>query len=383
MLFSILCTMGLPAIDESLDALLTYLGTMPEFLGTTEGLAKAIGCLIALCVGAYECWMMMLGRRGMDVMKILKIIGFSICITSSGFICSVLRYPSETIEVEAKAMAQAQNKLVGQLELKVAEKQASYLVKLRQVQDSIAQAQKVAEIGEDAAWYEELVYNVSNLGQEINNLAQRATVAMETKMSEWINDIIRFIGELIFQMTYYGILVSQKIFMAILACFCPLMFALSLAPPFSSAWSQWTSKYVSLSFWAWVTYVCLYYIDALLVYNLEADITAYDYLLKGDVTSWGQIGALGLQGIGSNCMYAMGMIVGAYVLRFVPEVASWLIPGGISSGAGQAAGGVVTGGAQAAASAGMGAASTGMGVASAALGWAGKNSENALKNKGY
>lgn len=171
--------------------------------------------------------------------------------------------------------------------------------------------------------------------------------------------------------------------MAILACFCPLMFALSLAPPFSSAWSQWTSKYVSLSFWAWVTYVCLYYIDALLVYNLEADITAYDYLLKGDVTSWGQIGALGLQGIGSNCMYAMGMIVGAYVLRFVPEVASWLIPGGISSGAGQAAGGVVTGGAQAAASAGMGAASTGMGVASAALGWAGKNSENALKNKGY
>ena len=42
--------------------------------------------------------------------------------------------------------------------------------------------------------------------------------------------------------------------------------------------------------------------------------------------------------IGSNCMYAMGMLVGAYVLRFVPEVASWLIPGGISSSAGTASG---------------------------------------------
>jgi hypothetical protein len=38
-----------------------------------------------------------------------------------------------------------------------------------------------------------------------------------------------------------------------------------------------------------------------------------------------------LQGIGSNCMYAMGMLVGAYVIRFVPEVASWLIPGSVSS----------------------------------------------------
>ena len=33
----------------------------------------------------------------------------------------------------------------------------------------------------------------------------------------------------------------------------------------------------------------------------------------------------------------------AYIIRFVPEVASWLIPGGISSGAGSAAGSTVMG----------------------------------------
>ncbi|EJW90853.1 membrane protein, partial [gut metagenome] len=48
-------------------------------------------------------------------------------------------------------------------------------------------------------------------------------------------------------------------------------------------------------------------------------------------------------GIGSNCMYAMGMLVGAYIIRFVPEVASWLIPGGVSSGAGSASGSTVMG----------------------------------------
>ena len=154
-------------------------------------------------------------------------------------------------------------------------------------------------------------------------------MAAETKVSEWINDVIRFVGELIFQMSYYGMLVAQRIFMAIMMIFCPIMFALSLAPPWNSAWSQWMSKFLSLSLWGFVTYMCIYYIDFILLYNLQQDLVAYDHLLHGSVNSWEQIGALGLQGIGSNCMYAMGMLVGAYIIRFVPEVASWLIPGGV------------------------------------------------------
>ena len=168
-------------------------------------------------------------------------------------------------------------------------------------------------------------------------------MAAETKVSEWINDVIRFIGELIFQMSYYGMLVAQRIFLTIMAVFAPIMFALSIVPPWSSAWSQWVSKYLSLSLWGFVVYMCLYYIDFILMYNLQEDLTAYGKLLQGQVDSWSQIGALGLQGIGSNCMYAMGMLVGAYVIRFVPEVASWLIPGGVSSSAGSAAGGVAAG----------------------------------------
>ena len=87
----------------------------------------------------------------------------------------------------------------------------------------------------------------------------------------------------------------------------------------------------------------MYYVDFILLYNLQQDMVAYNHLLHGSVNSWEQIGALGLQGIGSNCMYAMGMLVGAYIIRFVPEVASWLIPGGVSSGAGSVAGATAMG----------------------------------------
>lgn len=363
-ILSILCTMGLPAIDESLDRLLVAMEAFPNvaILGNTIGFARMLGLLLALCVGSYECWMMMLGRRGMDVMKLLRIIGISICISSSSWICSALQTPGKSLEATTKAMAMAKNREVAALELKVAQKQGEYLERLRAVQDSISTAKQIAEIGEDANWWDKLIYNVENLGTTINNYAQRAAVAAETKVSEWINDVIRFVGELIFQMSYYGILVAQRIFIAIMIVFCPIMFALSLAPPWNSAWSQWMSKFLSLTLWGFVTYMCMYYIDFILMYNLQEDLVAYNHLLHGTVNSWEQIGALGLQGIGSNCMYAMGMLVGAYIIRFVPEVASWLIPGGISSGAASPAGSVAMGAATMAGSAAGSAVGTTVGL---------------------
>ena len=227
-------------------------------------------------------------------MKLARIIGLSLCITYSSYICESLKMPGKGLEEVTRQMAQSKNREVAALELKVAQKQDDYLKRLRQVQDSIETAKQVQEIGEDAHWWDKLIYNMENLGSTINNYAQRAAVAAETKVSEWINDVIRFVGELIFQMSYY----------------------------WSNAWAQWMGKYLSLSLWGFVVYFCLYYIDFILMYNLMEDIKAYDTLLRGTVNSWQQIGALGLQGIGSNCMYAMGMLVGAYVLRFVPEVAS-------------------------------------------------------------
>ena len=102
-------TIGLPAIDESLEKLLTAMETFPNVavLGDAVSMAKALGLCLALCVGSYECWMMMLGRRGMDVMKLLRIIGISLCISSSSWICSALQVPGKSLESATWAMAKA------------------------------------------------------------------------------------------------------------------------------------------------------------------------------------------------------------------------------------------------------------------------------------
>ena len=249
-----LLTMGLPTIDDSLDRLLVAMETFPKsaILGDTIGYARIIGLCLALGVGSYECWMMMLGRRAMDIMKLLRIIILSMCITSSSWICNELAVPGKALENTTKQMAVAKNREVAAMELKVAQKQDGYLKRLREIQDSISAAKQVQEIGEDAHWWDKLIYNMQNLGDTINDYAQRAAVLAETKISEWINDVIRFIGELIFQMSYYGMLVAQRIFLTILATFAPIMFAMSIVPPFANAWSQWMSKYLSLSLWGFV-----------------------------------------------------------------------------------------------------------------------------------
>ena len=113
-LSAVLLTIGLPAIDESLDKLLVAMETFPNVavLGDAVGLARIIGLLLALCVGSYECWMMMLGRRGMDVMKLLRIVGISICISSSSWICDALQVPGKGLESALRAEGGSKTKRV-------------------------------------------------------------------------------------------------------------------------------------------------------------------------------------------------------------------------------------------------------------------------------
>ena len=66
---------------------------------------------------------MMLGRRGMDVMKIARILGIAICIQMSSTICSALDVPGNWLESRTQSMAKAANKQVATLERAVATKQ--------------------------------------------------------------------------------------------------------------------------------------------------------------------------------------------------------------------------------------------------------------------
>lgn len=364
-ILNVFLTMGLPAIDESLQSVITAIRSQtPSALGQITSIARVIGLIAALCVASYECWVMMLGRRALDVFKIMRIVGLSICISSSGFIGSAVATPGKVLESTTKGMAKSMNKRLVKQEEKVAKLQEKYYTKIRALQDSIEVAKRIQEIGDDPAWYDKIIYSVKNLGTTIDNFSKRAAITTETKITEWVNLVIRFIGECIFQIAYFSLLLMQAVFMKVLLMFAPIAFAMSIAPPWSSAWSQWISKYATISLWGFLVYLFVFYADFVLNYSLQKDIVAYTTLIGKAKGTWTEIGSLGMQGIGSTCFYFVGMCVGAVLLKSVPEVASWLIPGGVSSSTAGSAGSSVIGTAQTAGAAAMGAAAGVKAVAS-------------------
>lgn len=359
MILNLLLEIGFTAIDENLQKLIDAMRTFPEeaLMAQTTSYAKALGYLIALGLGSYECYMMILGRRGMDVMKILHIIIISLCITFSSWIADAAIYPGTALGDQAKELALAKNQEVKEYEIQVKTAQEKYLAMVDTVLNK-AQAEKtteenIAKSDEGGLFGIDIAGAVETFKNNMERRLQKWAIAIETKICEWLSIIIRFIGEVLFQVAYYGMLVAQNIFLQIMKFVCPIMFAISLAPPFRSAWSQWLAKFISISLWGFVVYMILYYVNFIMLYNLGLDLQQYQNLM-GDLSEtnfdWENVGAIGMQGLGTTCMYVVGLLVGVFCLKFVPDVASWMIPGGVGSPVGGAAVGAATGAAGMAAS---------------------------------
>lgn len=358
--------MGLGIVDENLHTLLSYMqANPPTFLdGVIMYYAKIVGVCIALGVGANECYQMMLGRRGMDVMKILHIILISFCITNAGTIANMASAPGMRLEELAEDFMKQQNETIKVNEDLLNDLQDEYIQKVRDKHAELemkynAEVDKqslnvpiVSDItdGIEKAWY------------ECKNTLKEWAIVGETTICNWISIIVRWIGEILFQAMLYAVMLSQRIFSAILKAFAPLMFAISLSPHFKSAWSQWLSKYISLSLWGFIAYTICYYVFFIIDYNLGQDIEAFKGLnveVNGD-----DILAIGLESLGTTTMYLVGCLIGIKCLASVSEVASWCIPGGVSSGSTGAMTGGVTGAA-------MTAGGAGAAIGGAAGGWAG------------
>lgn len=99
-----------------MTSVLDYIHQHALFLGSWGGFAKSLGLLLALCVTSYECWMMMLGRRGIDVMKLLRIVGLSLCIVSANAIADTVAAPGEKMGQVMKAQATISHKRIDALE---------------------------------------------------------------------------------------------------------------------------------------------------------------------------------------------------------------------------------------------------------------------------
>lgn len=361
-------TIGLPFIDDNMGNIVTALGLAGPKFGLLD-LAKNLAVCLALGVGSYEAYMMMLGRRGMDVMKILRIIIISLCIANSGAIASALRAPGKAMEAQAKAQMDDFNAMLENKEKEVKKSQDDFMDEMFARLDSINDARVAAAIAENSdSFTPDAVIELSMLPEKFEGWAKKGAIWLEMMIANLINTVVRWISELIFQLMYYGIIITQLVCLNLMGQFLPLAFALSLAPAYKSAWSQFISKYLAVTLWAPICYCMVCYIDIILSYQLACDQKA---IAKITELSWAAIGGLGLDMLGTTVTYAAGLLIGAKMISMSTEIAGWLIPGGMSSGMGGAVSGGAMGAVTGAAAGAAGAAAGVAGSTAAYLGNAG------------
>lgn len=389
--------LGWEWIDNALQKTLTLINDIPSDLYGTVAMGRALAAVIALLVLAAETYLMMLGKKGMDVMKILRVAIIAIAITNSGAIAGGIRQifigdgsGTSGIEGEFKKALESQSQEITDLQKQILDKRISMNNAIDEKRYELEKAKWTSIFGNN--FFGNAVGNASAASENALNDLLANTIGLQFRAgSAWGGGIVKrlatWIGETIFQIFYYGVLVGQRIFLAIMTIFLPFVLALSLAPMYKNAWSQWLSKYVSLCLWGIVLYITMQYINILIIECLNSDLKDIEKTINdaaADGVPWSNLKAVFVDAwdnIGNSMGVVVAYLIGAYIIRQVPEVCGWLVPGGVGShwghtvgGVGQAAtmfvaaktvqaaGAVATGGTSAAAGA---AASAAGGVASA------------------
>ena len=327
--------MGMPAIDQSLAGLLRQLDVFARHaFKPMTSIAFALAEIFMLIVLSWECIKMIGLNYQWSLAKLLRPFGMFLLILYYPTVINFLDYPTNNGVTSAfQSIADGQGNVVASMETQVAKLSKEYVDSLNS--KLTKQAEEVHNSPGTLA---------DDIQAELEKYAKLSMVFIETKLTEVMNKVIRYIGELIWQMMYYGMLIGAKFGWAVLYMVGPVAIAISITPPFSSAWTTWVARYINITLYPILLYVAVAMVDQMFIYALNCDIGAYNNLLNklnlpGEGDSWHDILALGLNNIGTTTAYVGAMLAGSNVIRMIPEVASWIMPAEAAQGLSQMAAG--------------------------------------------
>ena len=327
-------TIGINAIDENIVNIIEQMGTFSaNHMNDMTSLARAIGQVLCLFVVGGECFQVMTGKKTFDFLKIMRPCGLALVIMFWSGYLSIIGAPGQACATYAKTMATAQNDIVKQWE----EKRVDAALDLRK---RIKEKQAAAKMAEKSTSDKGLLEEVVDAGTELLTNIKDQLCSWYTAYESWVNgkilDGIQWIGEVAWQVSYYGMLLCGQIFLGILAIFGLIAFALSVVPAWHDAWSQWTSRYISVSLYTCLTYLVITYVDQIFIYALRTD---YNVMMAAN-GGLEMYSAFSESSVGTAGCYVVACFLGCFAIRWVPELAAWIIPAQASQNAAHMVAGV-------------------------------------------
>lgn len=297
-------------------------------------LARNVATLLVLLVIAREAFNLMTGNKQFDLLWWLRPMVMVIIISSWTAYPSLPSFISITF---GRFERSAERRFTSQLTiLDVLKKKKSEALdaKHKELLERRAEAE-AAKKGEEGNAEEGISLNPSEWMQSIKQGFEDAKEQFKNHLkllvldiSNFLDKILEFIGNFIWRVALYSTLMIKEISLAFLFIFGPLSFALSVYDPWRDAWAQWVTRYISFQFYGFVAY-----------HIMTASLMIISYGVQNDIKVLSQPGFP--EAFSFSAMYTLfGYLVGAFALKIVPEVVSWVVPTNTSQAASQFTSGV-------------------------------------------
>ncbi len=323
-------TLGLDFINDHMIELANYLETFANSNMTVLiSAASGLGAIFALIVAAIQAYKMMTLNGKFEILTIARPILFAFILSQWTGVVSIVCAPGNLIEDWFQQKFEQEKTRV--VELREERQEAAWNVMkiTREKTAAVKEQEKASEASEDKNLWTQAIDYVTGGFEKMVEIATGGLAVIESYFSTLLENLFVWIGELFWQCHVYFIFLLKAIYTTVLVMFGPIYIVCSILPAWKDTWTQWVGKMVSVSLYGAMAYLVMILSMQLMKYGIQVDTAVLTKIDAGDAGLTNFFGSL----MGTRIQTLIGMIVGAWALRTVPEIASWAIPSNLIQGA--------------------------------------------------
>lgn len=314
---------GWSIISDHIIDLNNYLGKKGVVSADTlMGWAKALGAIFALIVAANKAYKMMALDGHFEVLEILRPILFAFLIANTGVIVKTVTAPGAVLEESFRTNYDLSCTRVSELRQQRWDKAWNLSAFFSEKKQAAEETKETAK--SDEGFFKQMLSGIGDTLKRVWNSFCAAETAMFTA---GVEKVAIFIGEFVFQIAVYTIFLVKNLFLTVLTLFGPIQLACSILPIWKDAWASWISRLVSVSLYGAMAYLVMTFTMYMLQFCYDTDVLKLTALQNSGTGLWDYI----TSALGTTCSCIVGYFCGAIAMGTVPEISSWVLPGGSAS----------------------------------------------------
>lgn len=292
-----------------------------EISGSFVSVAKILAATFCIIYFSIEGYKMLVLESRVQIMPLLKPIVLSFIVMGWGSFISIIDVPLKEIQQTGRKAINVQLQNIEDIH-------AEHVLQLDSIVFLVEQAGTNVEMqinNNDGEAMDKAGIDKGFFAQKLANLGSWMMARIKMLFVLIFNRLLL----LLWQVSYYFVLMYAILYKIVLIIIGPISFAISILPWFSTTWQYWVAHYIKASLYGVMAQVVFLVSTLPQTYALQVDNLAMQKVLQGDSLT----GCLAFAGsLGSQAeAYEISLCMGIIGMFCVPTMVNWVVQVGTSS----------------------------------------------------